>query len=357
MNPVKVADYRELAQSLLAAEVFDYIDCGACDEISKRNNRKSLDEISIRPYCLRDVSSINTSIELLNSKLKFPLLIAPMAFHQLVDKEGEKSTSMAAKACGINLIVSCMSNRSLEDIASCAGSSHLWAQLYIFKDRSLTQLLIERIEQAGYKAIVLTVGVPVGGKRERDIRNQFSLSSKLSTGNFESQLDKQAIHHFILNHLDPSLTWKDVEWVQSLTKLPIILKGILNPLDAEEACRRNIAGIVVSNHGGRQLDTAAAAMTALPDIVRTVAGRSLIFVDGSMERGTDLFKAIALGADAVLIGRPVLWALAVAGKKGLEAMLGLLENEFILAMQLTGCRTIQEIKNYTPFMTYSGSSV
>ncbi|KTD51432.1 FMN-dependent dehydrogenase [Legionella quinlivanii] len=354
MNPVKVADYRGLAQSLLRADVFDYIDGGACDEITKSNNRQALNEISIRPCCLRDVSSIDLSVTVFGSRLSFPLLIAPMAFHQLVDKEGEPDTSVAAKECGVNLIVSCMSNRSLEEIAGSAGSEHLWAQLYIFKDRALTQLLIHRIEQAGYKAIVLTVGVPVGGKRERDLRNQFSLSESLTTGNFKTEINKQPIYHFITEHLDPSLTWKDIEWLQSITRLPIILKGILNPVDAEEACQRNIAGIVVSNHGGRQLDTAESAITALPDIVRTAAGRTMVFVDGAIERGTDVFKALALGADAVLIGRPVLWAMAVGGKNELVNMLELLKDEFALAMKLTGCRTIQDIKNYTPFIGRPG---
>ncbi|MCE3046402.1 alpha-hydroxy acid oxidase [Legionella sp. 16cNR16C] len=354
MNPVKIADYRTLAQSRLKADIFDYIDGGACDEISKSNNRKSLDEISIRPYCLRDVSNIDISTTVLGSKLAFPLLIAPMAFHQLVEAKGELSTSLAAKASGINLIVSCMSNRSLEDIAGSAGSDHLWSQLYIFKDRALTQSLIKRIEKAGYKAIVLTVGVPVGGKRERDLRNQFSLSDTLSIGNFKTAVDKQTIYDFTATHLDPSLTWKDVEWVQSQTRLPVILKGILNPLDAEEACRRNIAGIIVSNHGGRQLDTAESPIIALPDIASTVAGRAMILIDGAMERGTDLFKALALGADAVLIGRPVLWALAVGGKNELVTMLKLLEDEFALAMKLTGCRTIEEIKNYTSFLGRPG---
>lgn len=354
MNPVKVADYKCLAQDIIAPEIFDFIDGGACDEITKNNNRKVFDAITMRPFCLRDVSQIDTSTRLFGSRLTTPLLIAPMAFHQLVDPEGELSTAAAAKLCGINLVVSCMSNRSLEEIAAHVGSEHLWAQLYIFKDRALTESLIHRIEASGYKAIVLTVGAPISGKRDRDIRNQFSLSSKFTTGNFSSNVNNEVIYNFTANQLDSSLTWQDIEWVQSITKLPIILKGILNPLDAEQACQLNVAGIVVSNHGGRQLDTAEPAIMVLPDIGDVVAGRTLVFVDGAIERGTDIFKAIALGADAVLIGRPVLWALAVGGKNGLETMLQLLLDEFAIAMKLTGCTTIKEIKNFTQFLNLTG---
>lgn len=350
MDPVKVADYRELAKSILAPPFFDFIDGGACDELTKQGNRTAFDSISLKPLCLRDVSKIDMKVQLLDACLPSPILIAPTAFHQLVDPNGEISTAKAAQHCGAAMIVSCMSNRSFLDIAAKTSHDKLWAQLYIFKNRLLTETLIRQAEQAGFKAIVLTVGVPVSGKRDRDVRNQFSLPSELTTGNFKSQVNDKIIYDFTAEELDPSLTWHDVEWVQSMTSLPVFLKGILNSLDAEEACRLNIAGIVVSNHGGRQLDTATAAIHVLPEIARVVDGRATILLDGAIERGTDILKAIALGADAILIGRPILWALAVDGTRGVTKVLTLLKNELEIAMKLTGCRSIQEIKDLGKYL-------
>lgn len=350
MDPVNIADFRVLAKNLLSTELFDFIDGGACDELTKQNNRKAYDSINLRPLCLRDVSKISTSIQLLDSILPFPIMIAPTAFHQLVDQHGEISTAKAAQFCGAPMIVSCMSNRSFEEIASESLHDQLWAQLYIFKNRVLTETLIHRVEQAGYKAIVLTIGVPISGRRDRDVRNQFRLPLKFTTGNFKSTVNEKIIYDFTSEELDSSLIWQDIEWVQSITKLPIFLKGILNPLDAEEACRLNISGIVVSNHGGRQLDTSEAAINVLPDIVKVVAGRTSLLIDGAIQRGTDILKAIALGADAVLIGRPVLWALTVNGKLGVQTMLTMLKDEFEMAMKLTGCCSIQEIKDLSKYI-------
>lgn len=352
MNPISVSDYRDLAKQRLQNEIFDFIDGAACDEITKQNNRDAFDKINLRPFCLRDVSHIEPSINLLGYNLHSPILIAPTAFHQLVDKLGEVSTAKAAKSCKIPMIVSSMSNKSLEEIATESTHDNLWQQLYIFKKRALTEALIQRAEQAGYKAIVITVGVPISGKRYRDIHNQFTLPSALSTGNFKSTANSDLIYDFTAGELDPSLTWRDIEWVQSLTTLPLILKGILNPLDAEEACRLKVAGIIVSNHGGRQLDTTEATINVLPDIIDTVAGRARVLLDGGIQRGTDIFKAIALGADAILLGRPILWALAVDGEKGVEALLTMLRNEFEIAMKLTGCCNVKEIRNFKPFLNY-----
>lgn len=347
MNPVSVSDFRVLAKQILTKAIFEFIDGGSCDEITKESNRTALDSISLRPLILRDVSKIDTRITLFGSKYISPIMIAPTAFHQLVNQHGEISTAKAAQLSGCPMIVSCMSNRSFEEIAEESMHQRLWAQLYIFKKRELTENLIARAEKAGFKAIVLTVGVPQSGKRERDLRNQFSLQFPLTTANFKSGINNKVIYDYTAEELDPSLTWHDIEWLKTRTQLPIILKGILNPLDAEEACRLDVAGIVVSNHGGRQLDTAEAAINVLPDIVNRVKKRTTVLIDGAFQRGTDLLKAIALGADAILIGRPVLWALAVNGTEGVVTMLTLLKNEFELAMKLTGCRTVQEIKDFS----------
>lgn len=354
-EPVAVSEYRLLAKRKLPKKIFDFIDAGACDEITKRNNREAFDTIFLKPLCLRDVSLIDTSINLLGDKISSPILIAPTAFHQLVHKHGEVSTAKAAKSCQIPMVVSSMSNRSLEDIASASMNNHLWLQIYIFKNRELTEALIHRAEKTGYKAIVVSVGTPVTGKRDRDVRNEFTLPPGLSTGNFNSTVNNEVIYHFTAHEFDPSLTWQDIEWVKSITTLPIILKGILNPIDAENACQLGVSGIVVSNHGGRQLDTAQATISALPDIVKTVAQRIKVFMDGGITRGTDIFKAIALGADAILIGRPVLWALALQGEKGVETMLNILKDEFEITMKLTGCHHIQEIKNFNINLGYVGS--
>lgn len=354
MNPMTVAEFRQLAKNKLPKEHFDYIDAGACDEITKHNNKSAFNNISLRPLCLRDVSSIDPSIRLLNNHIASPILIAPTAFHQLVDKYGEVSTAKAAKFCNVPMIVSSMSNRSLEDIASSSKNTNLWLQIYIFKNRALTEELIHRAEKANYKAIVISVGTPVSGKRDRDIRNKFVLPGNLTTGNFKSSANSKVIYQYTAHEFDQSLTFKDIDWIKSLTTLPIFLKGILNPIDAHQACDAGVSGIVVSNHGGRQLDTSEATITALPDIVETVAGRTLVLMDGGIERGTDIFKSIALGADAILIGRPILWALAVNGENGVVSLLTLLKDEFEIAMKLTGCRNIEEIKNFKKHLRYVG---
>lgn len=352
MEPVKLSDYRALAKNKLPTAVFDFIDGGACEEITKHWNRMALDRIGLKPYCLRDVSHLNLSVQTGEFEFPLPILIAPMAFHQLVDPEGETSTAKASASCRVPLIASCMSNRSLEEIALASTGNCLWLQLYIFKDRGLTASLIERAQHAGYTAIVITVGAPISGKRYRDIRNNFSLPADVSTGNFISNIHHEVLYHFTAQQFDDTLTWKDIEWLQSITRLPIILKGILNPMDAEEACKLNVSGIVVSNHGGRQLDTSEAAINALPSIVKTVNKRAIVLVDGSIEHGTDVLKAIALGADAVLIGRPVLWALAVKGERGLIHMLNLLINELEIAMKLSGCDSIKAIQQFNPCLSY-----
>ena len=350
MDPVSVADYRELAKNILPTNFFDYIDGGACDELTKQKNRTAFDSISLRPLCLRDVFKIDMGIKLLGSNLSSPIMIAPTAFHKIADQQGEAATAKAAKQCGVPMIVSCMSNLSFGEIAKQSLHDQLWAQLYIFKNRSVTETLIHQAEKAGFKAIVVTVGVPISGKRDRDLQNQFSLPVELTTGNFKSTINDKSFNDFTAGVLDPALTWRDIEWVQTVTSLPVFLKGILNPLDAEEACRLNVSGIVVSNHGGRQLDTTEATIKVLPDIVNVVAGRTTVLIDGAVERGTDILKAIAMGADGILIGRPVLWALAVNGKLGVENLLTLLKNEFEMTMKLSGCRTIQDIKDYSKYI-------
>ncbi|MBA2649385.1 MAG: alpha-hydroxy-acid oxidizing protein [Legionella sp.] len=342
--PITLIEYRTLAKDKLPQKIFDFIDGGAGDEITKHNNSAAFDDINLRPLCLRDVSSVDLSIKLLGYSASCPFIIAPTAFHKLVDGKGELSTALAAKQSGIPMVVSSMSNISLEKIAEGSMSDNLWLQVYIFKDRAITRELILRAEKAGYKAILVTIGVAVMGKRNKDIRNHFTLAPELSTGNFQSTANNVPIFEFSAQALDPSVTWEDIEWLKTFTKLPIILKGIMNSLDAEKACQLNIAGIVVSNHGGRQLDTTEATIKVLPEIAHVVANRTTLMLDSGVRRGTDVFKAIALGADAIFLGRPILWALSVGGEQGVVHVLKLLKNEFEMAMKLLGCRSVQEIR-------------
>jgi len=346
MKLCTAGSYKEHAKKMLAKDVFDYIDGAAGDEITNDRNRKSFDAITLRPLCLRDVSATETKCELLDKELSCPVLVGPTAFHQLVNSGGEVATANAAKACGVPMIVSAMSNFSLEEIAKQTGHDNLWLQLYIFKQRAVTETLVKRAEEAGYKALVLTVGVPILGKRYRDIENQFKLPSHFTTGNFESRVNENHISKFATDILDPAITWHDVEWLKALTQLPLFIKGILNPKDAERACQIKLSGIIVSNHGGRQLDTSEATISVLPDIVASVSHALPVLIDGGISRGTDVFKSLALGADAVLLGRPILWALAVDGEHGVKALLKTLSEDFETVMKLTGCRTVAEIKQF-----------
>ena len=344
--PFAVHTYRDHAKAHLAGDIFDYIDGAAGDEITLDDNRRAYDAIKLRPLCLRDVAGIDTGCKILDSTLPAPVLIGPTAFHALVDTRGEIATANAARTTGQPMIASSFSSFSLEEIAQQSHHENLWLQCYIFKQRDITEDLLKRAESAGYKALVLTVGIPVHGRRYRDLRNRFRLPADCDSGNFPSHANDGQLRDFANQMLDASVTWRDVEWLQSLTSLPIFLKGILNPKDAERACSMNLDGLIVSNHGGRQLDTSEAAISVLPDIFSSVSGALPILIDGGITRGTDILKAIALGADAILLGRPILWALAVAGESGVKALLEMLRDDLEVAMQLSGCRTVSEIRHF-----------
>lgn len=339
-----VSAYRAQAKALLSPEIFDYIDGAAGDEVTRRDNQSSYDSIKLRPFCLRDVSKTELQVELLGRTLAAPIMIGPTAFHALVNDAGEPATARGAKACGVPMIVSSMSSFSMEEIAQQSGHENLWFQCYLLKNRAITADLVARAEAAGYRALVLTVGAPVHGKRYRDAANRFRLPEDCRRGNFESRAGQQSLHDFANNLLDPSVTWADVQWLQSITRLPLILKGVLNPQDAERACAEGVAGIVVSNHGGRQLDTAEAGLFVLPDVVAAVGGAIPVLIDGGIGKGPDIVKALALGADAVLLGRPAIWALAVAGERGVCSMLQTLAEDFEAAMQLCGCRSPAQLR-------------
>ncbi len=339
---LNVDDYERAARERLEASIYDYIAGGAWDEITLADNRLAYDHWRLRPRFMVNVEQRDLSVNILEDTLSLPIGIAPSAFHKLMHSDGELATARAAGACGTVMCLSIMSTTSLEEVAS-AASCPLWLQMYIFKNRELTIDLAARARTAGYHALVLTVDTPVLGRRERDSRNQFELPAGITMqnlnlppavpGEYESPMVR-----FIKEQIDPSLTWHDVEWFVKTVQMPVFVKGVLHPEDARLAAQAGVRGIIVSNHGGRQLDGVIATLDALPEIVSAMRGTGLdIIVDGGIRRGTDVVKALALGAKMVLVGRPVLWGLAVDGEAGARAVLDLLRREFDTALALVGC--------------------
>jgi len=338
---------------LLTPEVFDYIDGGAGDETTCRANRQDLDRLSLLPLCLRDVSTPKLAMSVLGRSMRFPIGFSPTAFHRLVHPDGEVATARAARTLDIPMIVSVMSSVALEEVAEKSGNENLWLQTYIFKDRELTRQLVRRAERAGFKAIVVSLGCPVPGKRDRNVRNGFRLPGEISAANLarSDRVDfNNPIHSVAGAELDPSLTWRDIAWVRDITALPLIAKGLMNPRDVAPALEVKLSGVMVSNHGGRQLDGTVSTIRILPEITKVVADRIPIFIDGGFRRGIDVLKALALGADTVFLGRPVMWALATDGEKGVGAMTNLLVEELRVAMQLAGCVGIAEMRRDAPYL-------
>ena len=346
---LNLAEIEAAARERLTTLAYEYYVGGANDEVTVRENLSAFEQLALRYRVLVDVSRRSTSTTVLGTPIDLPVLIAPTAFQRLACDEGEIATARAASAAGTVMILSTASTCTIEDVGAVGG--RLWFQLYVYSDRGLTKALVERAEACGMQAVVLTVDAPVLGRRERDLRNRFHLpdgirlanvpssgSVPLPTGHGESGL----ANHFATG-IDASITWRDVEWLRSITRLPVLIKGIVRGDDAARAVEHGAAGIIVSNHGGRQLDTAIASIRALPDVAEAVNGRAEVLLDGGVRRGTDVIKAIALGARAVLVGRPVVWGLAASGENGARRVLELLRAEIDLAMALCGCPTVGDI--------------
>ncbi|HEV8613634.1 MAG TPA: alpha-hydroxy acid oxidase [Gemmatimonadales bacterium] len=341
-----------LARGILPAATFDYFAGGACDELTLAENRRAFEGIALRPHVLVDVSHRELGISLLGTAVSAPIVVAPMAFQRLAHQDGELGMARAAGALGLLMTASTFSTCSLEEIAA-AASGPLWFQLYVHQDREITRDLVQRAAAAGYRALVLTVDVPEIGRRERDDRNAFRLSADLRVANFKPKSSEPLqggggaegshLAHFIHGMRDASFSWKDLEWLRSLVTLPLVLKGILRADDAQRAIEHGANGIVVSNHGGRQLDTAITGLRVLPEIAVAVGDKALVMLDGGIRRGTDIMKALALGARAVMVGRPALWGLAVDGEVGAHRVLALLRNELDLAMALCGTPRLTDI--------------
>jgi 4-hydroxymandelate oxidase len=348
---VNLHELEPLAREKLSAPIYDFIAGGAEDEITLRRNRDSFEAIQLRPRVLVDVTSIDTSTTVLGEALRLPVMLAPVALHQMAHPDAELATARAAKLAGTAMILSTMSSTTLEDVAK-ETDAPKWFQLYCYSQRSVTESLVKRAEAAGYHALVLTVDVPRLGRRERDTRHGVQVPPGIIPRNFIGELDMgslpleaqgSALAAMAGALLDPSLTWETVDWLRSVTSMPVLVKGVLAAEDAALAIDHGVAGIVISNHGGRQLDGVPAAIEVLPEIAETVAGRVPLIIDGGVRRGTDVVKALALGAQAVLIGRPYIWGLAVDGESGVSRVLTMLQTEFQLAMALCGVTSVDQI--------------
>jgi 4-hydroxymandelate oxidase len=341
-----VWDYEERAREVLPKQAYDYYAGGAEDEWTLRENREAFQRFVLRPRVLVNVSKRDISTTVLGQGVSMPVLIAPTALHRMADPEGEVATARAAAAFGTVMALSSLASRTIEDVAR-AGSGPRWFQLYVMQDRGLTEELIERASRAGYGALVLTVDLPVLGWRDRDERNQFTLPEGIDYANLAVEqpagMSGSDLAAFVKFQHAESLTWDDLEWIRSAWEGPIVLKGLLTAEDARLAVESGVEGVVVSNHGGRQLDGAVPSVEALPEIVEAVEERAEIFLDGGVRRGSDVLKALALGARAVLVGRPILWGLAVGGENGVRHVLELLAGELDTAMAIAGCPTIPDV--------------
>ncbi|MDQ1159624.1 isopentenyl diphosphate isomerase/L-lactate dehydrogenase-like FMN-dependent dehydrogenase [Sphingomonas sp. SORGH_AS 950] len=344
---IKIEDFKRQAKELLDPKLFDYIDGGAGDEITCASNSRDIDAIRFAPFAFRNVSAVDIRWQGALGEFSLPVGLSPSAFHELVCPEGEAATAAAAGEAGIPMVVSMLSSRSIEELASARGKRSLWLQTYLLEDRTLTESLIRRAEQAGFQAIVLSAGCAAMGRRDRNLTNGFTLPTSITAGNFTKgqAVDyNNPIHSFPGARPDPSATWQEVRAIVEMSRLPVIIKGIVNPADAAYALEAGVTAIIVSNHGGRQLDGTISTIAALPFIVRAVGGRVPILVDGGFRRGTDVVKALALGADAVLFGRATLWALAIGGQRGVTNAISLLRAEIVNTLQLLGCSSLSDVK-------------
>lgn len=322
-----VDDYEPAAQEVLPPDTYHYYAGGAGDEWTLAENRRAFDRWVIRPRALTGAYPPDPATEILGTRIGFPVLVAPWAYQRLAHPDGEVATARAAARAETIMVVSTTALDRLEAVAE-ASTFAKWWQLYVFTDRGLSAEMLRRVHAAGFGAVCFTVDFPVGGLRHRDTRSGFDVPIGLPQDDLV---------------FDPNITWDDLAWIRELAPLPLLVKGILTGEDARIAVEHGVDGIVVSNHGGRQLDGVAAGITALPEVVEAVQGRVPVLVDGGVRRGIHVFKALALGAAAVMVGRPAAWGLAVAGEEGVVDVLGILRAEFENAMTLAGVRTVAEI--------------
>jgi len=366
-----IEDFRILARRRLPRMIFDYLDGGSDDEVTLRANRTGFGKYQLMPRVLRDVENIDLATTVLGQEVDLPLLISPTGQTRMFHHNGEMAVARAAARAGTIYSLSSVSSMSIEDAAA-AGSGPKWFQIYVWRDRGVTKEFIARCRDSGYHALCLTVDLATHGNRERDLRNGLSFPATLNLKTVTDVLrhprwlyhyltgsrieianvvnsprvqlpDGGNLMEYVASQFDPTVTWEDAAWMIDQWGGPFLIKGITSPEDARRAVDIGASGIIISNHGGRQLDTSPPAIEVLPDIVKAVAGRAEILIDGGVRRGTDVIKALALGAQAVMIGRPYLYALAAGGEAGVERMFDLFRAEITRDMALLGCPKISDI--------------
>ncbi|MDP6476099.1 MAG: alpha-hydroxy acid oxidase [Alphaproteobacteria bacterium] len=368
---INIAALRGEARRVLPRAIFDFVDGGAEDEYTLRRNESAFDAVALLPRPLGGSAERDLSISLFGQRLALPLMVAPTGLAGLLWPDGEAASARAAAAAGTAYCLSHASVCTLEALATAATAAPRWMQTYIYRDREFSREIAERAAAAGYDALVVTVDTQYLGNRERDIRNGFAIPPRLTTGEvarmalklgwlmrMRSAIPKITFGNYVrpgnaedltamaermLTLPEPGLAWRDIEWLRGVWRGPLLIKGILHPEDGAEAVAHGVDGVIVSNHGGRQLDGAAAAFDALPGVVDAVQGRASVLIDGGIRRGSHVVKALAFGADCCCIGRPQLWGLAVGGEAGVAHVLDILRREIDLAMALSGLSKIEDI--------------
>jgi isopentenyl diphosphate isomerase/L-lactate dehydrogenase-like FMN-dependent dehydrogenase len=348
VTPLKLEDFEPAARAILPQGIYDYIAGGSEDEAAIRGNREAFARYRFRFKILASTDHADLTNELLGQRFQMPVHLGPTAIQQMAHPDGEAAAYRAATESGVAFCLSTLSSLSIEDVAAAANGAR-WFQLYMNPERAVSARFIERAIDAGYSAILLTVDMPKAGRRERDIRNAFGLPEGVAYANLGGRRGALStdgpdrVAKAVNAQANPALSWSDLEWLVGKTSLPVIVKGLVRADDARHAVDAGARGLVVSNHGGRQLDYAIASLDALPEVVQAVRGEVPVLLDGGVRRGTDVLKALCLGASGVLIGRPYLYALAVAGADGVRGMLELLREEIALSMSLLGARRLSEL--------------
>jgi len=337
-DPLNVWDYERLAEQQLDEASFGYFAGGAGDEHAVRGNVEAFNGWRLRPRVLVDVGDVTTATTVLGTELSMPIMAAPIAYQRMAHRDGELAVARGAAAAGTLMCLSSFATASPAEVGD-AAEGRRWFQLYWHPDREVTKEMLRQAKEAGFAAVVLTVDLPVLGPRERDLRTGFALHPDYRMEVYASALGDLGVvtPASAAGLVDPRLTWRDLEWLHEHAELPVIAKGILTADDAILAAEHGCDAVVVSNHGGRQLDRAVASLDALPEVADAVGDRIEVLMDGGIRRGTDVAIALALGARAVLVGRPVIWGLAVRGAEGVEHVFGLLRDELLLALALLGC--------------------
>lgn len=350
---VSVDDYAVEAHKILPRSILGYYKSGALQEITLHENTEAINRWYIRPRFLRDVSKRSLATTILGHNVNVPYGVAPTAMQKMAHPDGENANARAAGKIGTAFTLSTIATTSIEEIAKSAPDTLRLFQLYIYKDREVTANLVQRAEANGFAALILTVDAPYFGIRREDIKNKFSLPPYFRLANFQPDDEKSTlanissqgsnINEYVKSLFDPSLSWEDITWLTRITKLPIVLKGILTAEDAILGLEAGATAIWVSNHGARQVDGVPPSIEALPEVVKAVNGRCEVYVDGGFSQGTDIFKALALGAQMVFLGRPLLWGLACGGEEGAYDILDILQTELDSVMALSGCATVKDI--------------